>query len=340
MNLANIINPDLTVPGEPLKWGYRRCSEDDYRSFPAINNSLLKCYTLHEMYRLLTAPPATETNEALALGTLLDMALLTPEEPWTDRFVAADVPTNPTTGRAYGIDTKKAVEALEAARAANPGKFVVTLDAFMDLKSEMEALIRAVHASDLCRARLTQPSLKQVSGFMFHPTWRAWVKWKPDLVPLTADDGGWALDDLKSTRHHVSNFEKDVREFGYRDQALWYAHCHETWMATQGLRLKVANFNFIVAGKSDLSARRPRGAMARMIQVPLDPCVNADMEGPTNRLFPKDGFGIIERFLAALQEHLATNPDPADEQAINKIWQAYEHESAPYILARAPRVGF
>ena len=55
MNLPDIINPDLTVPGEVTKWGYRHMSEEEYRAFPAINNSLLKCPTLAEMYALLTA---------------------------------------------------------------------------------------------------------------------------------------------------------------------------------------------------------------------------------------------------------------------------------------------
>lgn len=336
MNLADIINPDIAVPGTPVKWGYRKCSEDEYRSFPAVNNSLLKCYTLHEMYRMLVAPPAAQTNEALALGTLFDIALLTPEETWTDRFAAADVPINKTTGKAYGIETAKAATALAEAAAANPGKFIVTLDQFKEIEVEMESLIRAVMANDLCRSRLTHPCLKQVSGFMWHPNWRCWVKWKPDLVPLSPDDEGWALDDLKSTRMHVAQFHKDANKFGYREQALWYAHCHQTWMAQQGITLNVANFNFIVAGKADAESRQPRGAMARMIQLPLNPTLNLDMVGPYARIFPEDGLGIIERFVAALHEHLDTDPDPADEAAINRIWSAYENESTPWILARRP----
>lgn len=339
MNLADIINPDLVVPGEVTKWGYRLATEDEYRAFPALNNTLLKCTTLHEMYRLLTAPAKQNQSQALALGTLLDMAILTPEQPWTERFAVADIPINPKTGRAYGLDSDKASVAFEAAQAANPGKFVCSLDSFEELRADLEACVRAFAANALCRSRL-ENSLKQVCGFMWHPTWNCWVKWKPDNLPLKADKEGWAIDDLKSTRHHVAHFEKDIREFDYRGQALWYAHCHETWMAKQGLRLRVSNFNFLVVSKPDMDGRQPRGAMARMVQVPLDPAVNADMEGPTRRLFPEDGFGIIERFLSALNEHLATNPDPADEAAINAIWQAYENESQPYILARAPRIGF
>ena len=339
MNLADIINPNVPVPGEPVKWGYRKCSDDEYFAFPGLSSSLLKCATLHEMYRLLTTPPDASQKEALALGTLADMAILTPEQPWSERFVVADVPKNPRTGKAYGLDTEKAREAFEEARAANPGKFVVSLDSFMELKEELEACVMAFQASALCRSRL-ENSIKQVCGFMFHPVWRCWVKWKPDLLPLKADAEGWALDDLKTTRHHVLRFEKDMREYDYWGQGLWYSHNHEAWLAQQGLRLKVANFNFLTIGKPDRKGRRPRGAMARMIQVPLSPDLNLDMAGPYRRLFPDDGFGLVERFLAALNDHLTVQPDPQDEAAINKIWTAYEDESRPYILARVPRVGF
>lgn len=335
MNLPDIINPDIPVPGIPTKWGYRHMTEEEYRDFPAINNSLLKCPTLSEMYSMLTTPQ--RQTDALAIGTLADMAILTPDEPWRERFALAEIPINPSTGKAYGLDTKKAESAFATARAANPGKFVVSRDLLAEYTVELEEIQTAFYESDLCRAALTN-SLKQVSGILWHPTWHCWVKWKPDVLPLSPDDKtGWSINDLKTTRHHVLQFEKDCHEFGLFDQAGWYSHCHETLLAKQGMLLRVANFNFLVVGKSDPDARRPRKAMGRMVQVPLDPESNLHMAPFHRRIFPADGFGRVEMFLAALDEHIAAPPDPADSAAINAIWKAYQNDSQPFILCKLPR---
>jgi hypothetical protein len=345
MNLADILNQDFPVPGAPTeKWGYcpeRKCgylrmSEEDYRAFPAINNSLLKCQTLAEMYALITAPQQKDT-EALAVGTLADMAILTPEEPITSRFVAADVPINPTTNKAYGLDTKKAEEAVEAARAANPGKFVVSLDVFLDYQTQLAAIRAAFNRSALCVAALENAML-QVTGIMWHPRFNCWVKWKPDVLPTKSDGvSGWAIRDLKTSRHHVSKFEKDCREFDYFGQAVWYGDCHETAMERLGITLRVSNFDFLVVGKADEGARRPRPAMARKIRLPMDPSLNSHVVPAHKHLLPADGMGRVDMFLAALQEHLAAPPEPGDREAIARIWTAYDHDSEPFILCKVPR---
>lgn len=333
MNLPDILNPDLTVPGTLTKWNYRNMTEEEYRTFPAINNSLLKCPTLAEMYAMLTQPQ--QQTEALALGTLADMAILTPQESWLNRFAVADIPINPTTGKAYGPETKKAQDAFETAKLANPGKFVASVDAIRDMTVELNAIVQAFNDSALCRATL-ENALTQVSGVMFHPVWKCWVKWKPDVLPLKPDPKhGWCLADLKTSRNHVLRFEKDCMEFGYFDQAGWYSHCHETLLDMAGLRLKVSNFDFMVVGKPD-DGRRPRPAMARKIRVPLDPEINMQMASYNRRVFPKDGLGRVEMFLAALTQHIAENPDPQDARAIGKIWGAYENESEPFILCKLP----
>lgn len=333
MNLPDIVNPDIPIPGTLTKWGYREMSEEDYRNFPAINNSLLKCPTLAEMYSLLTAPQ--QQTDALALGTLADMAILTPQESWLNRFAVADIPINPKTGVAYGADTKKAAEAMAEAQAANPGKFVASADAIAEMTVELKEIVQAFNDSALCRATLDN-SLKQVTGILWHPIWQCWVKWKPDVVPLKPDPKhGWCLADLKTSRRHVLQFDKDCAEFSYYNQAGWYAHCHELLMASQGLTLRVSNFDFLVVGKSE-SGKRPRPAMARKIRVPLDPELNAHMATFHHHLFPTDGMGRVEMFLAALGEHIACQPDPSDKRAISKIWTAYETESEPYVLCKLP----
>ncbi|MES2706375.1 MAG: hypothetical protein V4726_07205 [Verrucomicrobiota bacterium] len=334
MNFADIINPNIPVPGELVKWGYRRMSEADYRAFPAINNSLLKCPTLAEMRMLLTAPQ--KQTDALALGTLADMAILTPEEPWTERFAVADIPINPKTGKAYGADSQKAVEAFEAAVAASPGKFVASADAIREMTAELAGIVKAFNDSALCRKTL-EGALTQVSGIMFHPVWKCWVKWKPDVLPLKPDEKyGWSIADLKTSARHVLQFEKDCFEFGYFDQAGWYSHCHETLLATRGQTLRVANFDFLLVGKV-AAGRQPRPPMARKIRVPLDPLINQHMESHRRRVFPEDGFGRVEMFLSALREHIAADPDPKDPDALSRIWGAFENESEPCILARLPR---
>lgn len=334
MNLADIINPDIPIPGKEVKWGYREMTETEYRSFPAINNSLLKCPTLAEMYAMLTQPQ--QQTDALALGTLADMAILTPQEPWNQRFAVADIPINPKTGLAYGSETKRAAEAMEEAKAANPGKFVASLDAIREMTGELDGIVRAFNAHPLCRQAL-DGALCQVSGVLWHPVWQCWVKWKPDVLPTKpVPELGWILADLKTTRRHVREFEKDCHEFSYFDQAGWYAHCHEQLLASRGQRLMVNAFDFLVVGKAD-NGRRPRPPMARRIRVPLDPTINLYMESYRQRVFPTDGMGRVEMFLCALNEHLSAQPDPADAAALAKIWTAYEGESTPHILCKTPR---
>lgn len=334
MNLADITNPNIPVPGKLVKWGYREMTEVEYRQFPAINNSLLKCPTLAEMYAMLTTPQ--KQTEALELGTLADMAILTPNESWSNRFVVADIPKNPKTGEAYGMESKKAQAIVKATREANPGKFVDSLDNIQTLTGELKEIVRAFNASALCRQTL-DGALTQVSGIMWHPKWKCWVKWKPDVLPLKADQKhGFCIADLKTTRHHVLKFERDCHEFGYFDQAGWYSHCHEMLLDSQGLRLRLTNFDFLVVSKPD-DGRRPRPAMARKIRVPLDPDLNLYMAAYNRRVFPEDGFGRVEMFLAALTEHIARQPDPESPEEISQIWGAYEHEAEPFILCKLAR---
>lgn len=339
MNLAAIINPAAVPPGTPsLKWGYYDCPDTDYHRFPAISSGLLKCATLAEMYSYMTEPG--KQTEALALGALADMTILTPEVSLHDRFHVFEPPVNKTTGEPYKggkrYDEAKA-EAQEEAESA--GKFLVTMDEFEDLAVQQMALRQAFSESALCVESLKNAML-QVSGFMWHPVWECWVKWKPDILPHAAVGGVHIIADLKTSRRHVLHFEKDCHEFDYWGQAGWYAHCHETLLKKRGLPLRVGRFRFLVIGKPD-AGRRPRRAMARVYDVPLDPALNDYMRTFHTRVFPADGMGKVELFLAALREHVEKAPDASTEagkRELRRIWGAYEDESAPYLLCRLPRV--
>ena len=101
----------------------------------------------------------------------------------------------------------------------------------------------------------------------------------------------------------------------------------------------LARFRFLVIGKPD-AGRRPRRAMARVYDVPLDPALNDYMRTFHTRVFPADGMGKVELFLAALREHVEKAPDASTEagkRELRRIWGAYEDESAPYLLCRLPR---
>lgn len=335
MNFADLTNPTLPLPGTPTKWGYRITTDEDYFTFPAVNASLLKAPTLAEMYAKLTQPK--RQSEALALGNLTDMAILTPSQPWGERFVVADLPINPTTSKPYGPESAKGKAAWDAAKAANPGKHVATLEEIRELKAELDGIAGAFRDSALCVAAL-DGALTQVSGFLFHPAWQCWIKWRPDVLPQRPDDrAGWWLADLKTSRRHVLQFERDWQEYDYATQAAWYCHCHEQLLASQGMRITVSNFDFLVVSKADADARNPRPAMARRIRVPMNPDVNTMLEAVNRRLWPVDGLGRVETFLAAAAMHASSNPDPADRRAISAIWGSYEHENEPFTMARLPR---
>lgn len=360
LNLPGILDSAQPIPGTPAdKWGYRRnlragyliMTDEEYLAFPAVNASLIKCPTLSEMHSQLTAPP--QDTEALAQGTLTDMAILTPEKDALERFQPVDVPLNtaklPGTdtprNTPFGRDTKQGKEAYAAAAVEHPGKHLVSIEEYRDLSEDMAENRAAFYRHPIClrQARLewhTDPAGiervrripgaagYQLVGILWHPQWECWCKWKPDILPYRPDPSGYGIPDLKTTRQHPLAFMKDVFQFGYLYQARWYKECHEITMRLLGLPMVVTHWEWLIVSKEiPDDKKKPRRAMARALRLPF----NAELFKPWDRiersLFPADGMGRVERFCGALREHISAGASPD----IERIWTAYEDDAEPFI---------
>ena len=343
MNLADIVNPAQPIPGTPeRRWGYRpevragylRMTHREYMEFPAISASLLKCPTLSEMWSLLTAP--MKDTPALAVGTLVDMAITGGMDSILDQFAVVTVPINPATDEEYGRDTKKAKAAYKETTQANPGKFIVSSAEWKVIRQELDDCVTAFRESPVCVAAI-EGCLFQTTGIMWREDLGAWVKWRPDALPLRSrNEAGYVICDIKTSRRHVLDFKRDAWEFGYFDQGVWYKECHEEALRKLGTLLRVENTDYIVIAKPD-DGRRPRRAMARVVRVPMNPETNLLIKPAYGRLFPDDGMGRAQMFLGGLREHLAANPDPADGAAIRRIWHAYELDERPTVMCETPK---
>lgn len=345
MNLAAIVNPDAPVPGVPTaKWGYSpakragylHMSHREYMEFPGINASLLKCPTLSEMWSMLTAP--MKDTQALAVGTLTDLAITGGMDTVMEQFAVVEVPVNPKTGEEYGRDTKRAAAAYEEAKTANPGKFLISAAEYEDAKAELVRNYTAHKEYKLGWKYLKDEMIFQATGIMWREDLGAWVKWRPDALPLRPRETGWAILDVKTSRRHLDDFKRDLREFGYAYQAVWYKRCHEMCLERLGFCLNVASTDYLVISKADEDGRRPRRAMCRLqTLLPMRPEANLLVKPAWTHLFPEDGMGRAEMFLGGLREHLATNPDPEDGAAIRRIWHAYENDERPWVLCEEPK---
>lgn len=342
MNLRGILDPNQPIPGTPTKtWGYdpdRKCGylimdDADYHNFGAVNNSVTSRRTLSEMHSQLTAPARDTAN--MAIGTLVDLALVSGMEHVKSKFKLFNAPVNPTTDKPYKPDSDKYKNAYAIAAADAGGKFVVSLDQWHEkYRPSLEEAVEAFKESALCCQAL-QNCMLQVTGIMWHPVWECWVKWKPDALP-TAPEGldgrdGWNIHDVKWTEHPLSRWKNVCYEIGHIHQAQWYGHNHQECLRKLGLKVTINSFNWLVVSAADYDARRPRKAMARKICFPLDADVNPLALSFQKYMFPKDGMGRVEMFLSALKAWRAEGYNP-ERAIVRKVWPAYDHDEQPLYL--------
>ncbi len=317
MNWTDYTNKDLTLPGTliPGKFGYRRISAAEYHAFPAISAGLLKCDTPAEMFAKITTPQ--KDTDALTDGTLVHMAVLEPQTSWASAFALAEIPINPRTGLPYGENTKKGEEAWALAREAHPGKIIVTEESLKEHLKTCRQLQQALHMNADAMSEL-QDFEGEVSGILWHPRWNCWVKWRPDILPKHMR----YLPDVKTTRRHPRQFEKDCWEYGYHLQAVWYAHCHELLLSV--LNLAVTKTPFIVLAK-DQEGRAPRPPMCRVADLPLDPSLNRGVKFARGALGIPEGLSRVDRFLECARQYVEAG-EPQDFAGIRRCWPAYEFE--------------
>lgn len=318
MNWEGFTDRTLPLPGTPIpgKLGYRRAHADEYHAFPAVNAGLLKCRTAAEMYAQLTTPQ--KDTDALTIGTLVHMVTLEPERSWAERFALADIPINPRTEAPYGPDTKKGKAAWEAAKAANPGKIIVTPETLQEYLAECTQLRDALTANADAMAELEGAEF-EVTGIMWHPKWNCWVKWRPDILAPHCRH----MADVKTTSRHPADFGKDAWQFGYFTQAVWYAHCHEMLLAR--MNLTVSRFPFLVLSKAE-EGRAPRPAMCRIVDLPLVAGMHAGVDRARLNLGIPEGLSRVDVFLTCLANYIEAGK-PTDFHGLRKCWPAYEFES-------------
>lgn len=322
MNWEDFTNPKLPLPGMPIPGanGYRRVSADEYHAFPAVNASLMKCRTAAEMFAQLTAEK--KDTDALTIGTLVHMVALEPESSWQEKFAVADIPINPKTEKPYGKDTKKGAEAWSEAASAHPGRIIVTPETFREYMEVCKDLQRALQANPDAMGELENIHT-EATGFIFHPRWQCWVKWRPDILPRH----GRYLADLKTTSRHVADFAKDAWQFGYFSQAAWYVDLHELLMSK--FNLHVSKFTFIVLSKTD-DSKYPRPAMCRVYDVPMDGTICRGIDQARKSLGIPEGFSRVDTFLDCLRNYIdagCPHPTPHNFGLIRRIWPAYELEA-------------
>lgn len=309
--------PGTVIPGT---CGYRQCSAEEYRSFPAVNASLLKARTAAEMFEGLTTE--SRDTDALTIGTLVHMACLEPSTSWAERFALADIPLNPRTEKPYGKDTKRGQEAWKLAALQHPGKIIVTEETMRDYLDTCRQLQQAMSCNPDAVQELSD-TYSEVSGFLFHPRWQCWVKWRADIVPKHLR----YIGDIKTTSRHVADFGKDCWQFGYFIQAAWYAEMHE--LLTSRMNMKVGKFTFMAVSKRDES-KNPRPPMCRLYDVPMDPALCKGIEVAKRTLGLPEGIGRVDVFLDSLRSYVdAGCPEntPTNFKVIRKIWPAYESEA-------------
>ena len=329
MNWSAFTDPNVTLPGTiiPGTGGYRRVKAAEYHAFPAISSSLLKKETPAEMFKYLTEED--DDTDAKITGTLVHLATLEPETSWAEFFAVADIPINPKTGEPFGQKTKKASAAWESAKLENPGKIIVTPETFHGYMEETKALQVALSCNDDAMSELTDVHT-EVSGFLFHPRWQCWLKWRLDVLPKHCRH----LVDVKSTSRSPKKFKQDIWQWGYNIQATLYGHCHE--MLLSKLNLSVTRFIFLILSKPD----KARPAMCRVGELPLVPGISPITDTARKILGLPEGLSRIDVFLECLRNYIdagcptvpGTDADgmtPERAQAtkeIRRIWPAYENE--------------
>lgn len=320
MNWEGFIDPSLTLPGTviPGLWGYRRCTEQEYRDFPAVNASLLKRKTPAEMYTQLTTPK--KDTAALTLGTLVHMVTLEPEVSWGERFAAVDIPINPKTKEPYGQDTKKAKGAWDAAKKEHPDKIVVSPETLLQFLAECRELRDALMVHTEAMKEL-EGAHYEVAGFVWHEQWQCWLKWRLDYMPR----GGRRMGDVKTTSKHPSEFIRDCWHYGYFIQTIWYSYCHELLLARHGMQVSVNTFTFIILSKAS-DDKQPRPPMARVADLKLIPGSHEGVDMARKYLGIPEGLSRADQFVACVREYLDAG-QPTDFAGIRRCFPAYEQEA-------------
>lgn len=279
------------------------------------------------MFHYLCEPDAD--TDAKITGTLVHMATLEPETSWKEAFAVADIPINPKTKEPYGPKTKKASLIWAKAKEENPGKIVVTPETFHKYMEQCRELQTALACNPDAMEELADVET-EVAGFLWHPRWNCWLKWRLDILPRHCR----YLADVKSSARRPSQFEKDIWQWSYNIQAVFYAMCHEMLLAR--LNLTVTRFVFIILSKSD----KGRPAMCRVADMPLVHGIYKPTDKARTILGLPEGFSCIDMFLDCLRNYVAAGcpPNPPDnapltpetieaKKIIRNIWPAYEQEA-------------
>jgi hypothetical protein len=284
---------------------------EDYRAFPGVNASLLANATPREMLHDMLQPEEEGVSEAMTLGTLLHWAAL---EPW--KFDAEHRDDHMMLCATEGINTKGA----KAQREANPGKLLVT-----------PKLVLAAHQ---CREALTHPKamqylgqdvLREVSGFVWDGPNNVWRKGRYDLLPTK---GNW-IGDLKTTRRPLGQFEKDVKEYRYAEQAAWYLDLHFLLCGERKER-----FVWIVVTNHEPFMFR---VFCMGNRKPTDPFYNPPNGKPSSICNARQRLGLddsgrlarLPMFVNAAQQTIALKESGANltPKLLQGIWEGYENET-------------
>ena len=303
----------------PLR-AYGPMPEADYRAFPAVSATILKKRTQAEMLHEKCQPP-TESTEALTMGALLHNVVLEPWKFGQGEFAKHFVIWEET----KSLDAKAA----EAGRRANPGKLLITVE-MVELAAQMRSL--ALEQSPRIVQLLSAPNgLPEASLIGYDPTFQIRRKIRVDYLPRTESNGrmcfGNYLLDIKTTRNHVAEFEKEAWSYGYYLQAAYYLDTHELFTGH-----RPDWFYFLVVSKAAPVMARVYGMRNLKLTDPLYEKSKLKIARETLGLDPTGRPGRLTMFAAAASEHAAQVADSASAAELRRTWSAYEGEDIIEIL--------
>lgn len=311
-NFAPYFDRAAALPGALIAGRkYRDVPAPLYHAFPAVNAGLLQgptaAHMLHHLREEDEDHYASDAGaKALTVGTLTHWATLEPDKiaHYNDHCVLC--PTK-------GLATKEAA----TVRAANPSKLLVGPEHARIAYSLREA-IEAHHEA---RELLSQPGLREGSGFLFAEG--LWRKWRPDFAPHDHS----ALIDVKSTRVELAGdygkrqWISECWSNGYWAQAAWYLHHHE--MLT-GFR--PAHWIWIAVSKCEPFYCR----VFKMENFrPENPHYGQSMICRARQTIGLDGAARLTAFVdAANRTRTATeNGTTLGQRELRNLWEACENES-------------
>lgn len=306
------------LPGERIEGRkYRAVPAATYHAFPALNAGLLKEPTAAHMLHCLREDEAdacasASGAEGKTIGTLVHWATLEPEKIHDWNAHAILCPTK-------GLATKEAA----TVRAANPGKLLVG----PEHARIAYALREAIEAHHEARELLSQPAIREASGFLFEGG--LWRKWRPDFLPHDHS----AIVDVKSTRVELAGdrgerlWESECWSMGYWLQAAHYLHHHE--MLT-GMR--PAEWIWIAVSKCEPYYCR----VFRMPNTrPESGLYATSMVGRARQIIGLDGAARLSAFVdAACRTRTAMeNGSQLTSRDLRQLWEAHENETGRVIGA-------